>query len=53
MANVVLFPIVWWMVPETKQRSLESLEAEFRTSIRHPLVGRTTLPTAADTADTT
>ncbi|MGH3592709.1 MAG: MFS transporter, partial [Pseudonocardiaceae bacterium] len=53
MANVVLFPIVWWMVPETKQRSLESLEAEFRTSIRHPLVGRTTPPTAAETADTT
>lgn len=35
-ANVILFPIVWWLVPETKQRSLESLEAEFRTSIRHP-----------------
>jgi hypothetical protein len=33
-ANIVLFPIVWWMVPETKQRSLESLEAEFRTSNR-------------------
>jgi sugar porter (SP) family MFS transporter len=29
-AGVVIFPIVWWMVPETKERSLESLEAEFR-----------------------
>jgi sugar porter (SP) family MFS transporter len=30
-AGVVIFPIVWWMVPETKERSLESLEAAFRT----------------------
>jgi sugar porter (SP) family MFS transporter len=30
-AGLVIFPIVWRMVPETKQRSLESLEAEFRT----------------------
>lgn len=30
--GVVLFPIVWWMVPETKERSLESLEAAFRDS---------------------
>ena len=29
-AGIVIFPIVWWMVPETKERSLESLEAEFR-----------------------
>ena len=29
-AGMVIFPIVWWMVPETKERSLESLEAEFR-----------------------
>jgi sugar porter (SP) family MFS transporter len=29
-AGVVIFPVVWWMVPETKQRSLESLEAAFR-----------------------
>ncbi|MGH3872968.1 MAG: sugar porter family MFS transporter [Pseudonocardiaceae bacterium] len=28
--GVVLFPVVWWMVPETKERSLESLEAAFR-----------------------
>ena len=28
--GVVIFPIVWWMVPETKERSLESLEAAFR-----------------------
>ena len=53
VANIVLFPIVWWMVPETKQRSLESLEAEFRTGIRHPLVGRTTLPADTDTPETT
>jgi sugar porter (SP) family MFS transporter len=29
-AGIVIIPVVWWMVPETKQRSLESLEAEFR-----------------------
>jgi hypothetical protein len=29
-AGVMIVPIVWWMVPETKERSLESLEAEFR-----------------------
>ncbi|MGH3687472.1 MAG: sugar porter family MFS transporter [Pseudonocardiaceae bacterium] len=29
-AGVVIFPIVWRMVPETKQQSLESLEAAFR-----------------------
>jgi sugar porter (SP) family MFS transporter len=28
--GVVIFPVVWWLVPETKQRSLESLEAAFR-----------------------
>jgi sugar porter (SP) family MFS transporter len=33
-AGVVIFPIVWWMVPETKERSLESLEAEFRNGLR-------------------
>ena len=27
---MALFPAVWWLVPETKERSLESLEAEFR-----------------------
>jgi sugar porter (SP) family MFS transporter len=32
-ACVVIFPIVWWMVPETKERSLESLEAEFRNGL--------------------
>jgi sugar porter (SP) family MFS transporter len=30
-AGIVIFPIVWWMVPETKERSLESLETQFRT----------------------
>ncbi len=30
--GVVLFPIVWRMVPETKERSLETLEAAFRNS---------------------
>jgi sugar porter (SP) family MFS transporter len=29
-AGVVIVPIGWWMVPETKERSLESLEAQFR-----------------------
>jgi sugar porter (SP) family MFS transporter len=29
-AGVVIAPIVWWMVPETKERSLEWLEAQFR-----------------------
>jgi MFS family permease len=33
-AGVVIFPIVWWMVPETKERSLESLEAAFRNDTR-------------------
>ena len=28
--GVVLFPVVLWMVPETKERSLESLEEAFR-----------------------
>jgi sugar porter (SP) family MFS transporter len=51
-ANVVLFPIVWWLVPETKERSLESLEAEFRNGTGHPLAYRTTKPTAAGAADT-
>jgi MFS family permease len=51
-ANVILCPIVWWIVPETKQRSLESLEAEFRTSIRLPRVDHTVVPTAADTPET-
>ncbi|MBV8541367.1 MAG: sugar porter family MFS transporter [Pseudonocardiales bacterium] len=30
VAGVVIFPIVWWIVPETKEHSLESLEAAFR-----------------------
>lgn len=29
-AGVVIFPIVWRMMPETKEHSLESLEAAFR-----------------------
>ncbi len=33
-AGIAIFPIVWWMVPETKERSLESLEAEFRNGLR-------------------
>jgi sugar porter (SP) family MFS transporter len=33
-AGVVIFPIVWRMVPETKELSLESLEAEFRNGLR-------------------
>jgi sugar porter (SP) family MFS transporter len=38
-AGLVIFPLVWWMVPETKERSLESLEAEFRNG---RLTGRST-----------
>jgi MFS family permease len=30
VVGVVVFPVVWWLVPETKERSLESLEATFR-----------------------
>jgi sugar porter (SP) family MFS transporter len=30
VVGVVVFPVVWWLVPETTQRSLESLEAAFR-----------------------
>jgi MFS family permease len=32
--GVMIFPIVWRMVPETKERSLESLEAAFRNGTR-------------------
>jgi sugar porter (SP) family MFS transporter len=28
--GVIVFPVVWWAVPETKQHSLESLEEAFR-----------------------
>ncbi len=53
-AGVVIFPIVWWMVPETKERSLESLEATFRNGTRTPPTERTThTPTAADTGSRT
>ncbi|MEV0696986.1 sugar porter family MFS transporter [Saccharopolyspora sp. NPDC050389] len=33
-AGVIVFPIVWWVMPETKQRSLESLERAFRKGTR-------------------
>ncbi|MFN2477904.1 MAG: sugar porter family MFS transporter [Pseudonocardiaceae bacterium] len=39
--GVVLFPVVWWMVPETKERSLESLETAFRGSTVSRLAERT------------
>ncbi len=53
-AGVVIFPIVWWMVPETKQRSLESLEVAFRNDTRiRPIEHTTNQPTAADTGGTT
>ncbi len=52
-AGVVIFPIVWWMVPETKERSLESLEAAFRNGTRIRLTEPTTnKPTAAGTGGT-
>ncbi|MGH3822155.1 MAG: sugar porter family MFS transporter [Pseudonocardiaceae bacterium] len=38
-AGVVIFPVVWWMVPETTQRSLESLEAAFRHATPTPADG--------------
>jgi sugar porter (SP) family MFS transporter len=41
VVGVVLFPVVWWMVPETKERSLESLEAAFRNSTGLRLAERT------------
>ncbi|MGH3800599.1 MAG: MFS transporter, partial [Pseudonocardiaceae bacterium] len=44
IAGVVIFPIVWWVVPETKERSLETLEAAFRDGTR--------IRTAADTGGT-
>ncbi len=44
--GVVLFPVVWWMVPETKERSLESLEAAFRNGTE---LSATSKPTAAGT----
>ncbi len=47
VASVVIFPIVWWIVPETKERSLESLEADFRAGTRS---GMTEPTTAAGTA---
>ncbi len=50
--GVVLFPVVWWMVPETKERSLESLEAAFRNGTRIPLTESTSKPTAAGTGGT-
>ncbi|MGH3983297.1 MAG: MFS transporter, partial [Pseudonocardiaceae bacterium] len=50
---VVIFPIVWWMVPETKERSLETLEAAFRNGSRILPAERAestkTGPAAADT----
>jgi sugar porter (SP) family MFS transporter len=54
-AGLVIFPIVWWMVPETKERSLESLEAAFRNSTRIGATQRTTTErttTGSTTADT-
>jgi sugar porter (SP) family MFS transporter len=47
--GVAVFPIVWWMVPETKERSLETLEAAFRNGSRLLPVERA----AADTGGTT
>jgi sugar porter (SP) family MFS transporter len=49
-AGVAIFPIVWWMVPETKERSLESLEAAFRNGVRtRPTEQTINKPTAAET----
>lgn len=46
-AGLVIFPLVWWMVPETKERSLESLEAEFRDG---RLTGRSTSTVGGSTS---
>ncbi len=46
VVGVVLFPVVWWIVPETKERSLESLEATFRNSTKLSGINK---PTAAGT----
>jgi MFS family permease len=43
--GVVLFPIVWLIVPETKERSLESLEAAFRSSTRLSAINKPTAST--------
>jgi sugar porter (SP) family MFS transporter len=52
--GVVIFPIVWRMVPETKQCSLESLEAAFRHGTRiRPAKRSTNEPAAAGTGGTT
>ncbi|MGH3766592.1 MAG: sugar porter family MFS transporter [Pseudonocardiaceae bacterium] len=40
--GVVLFPVVWWMVPETKERSLESLEAAFRSGTNLSAINKST-----------
>jgi len=40
--GVVLFPVVWWIVPETKERSLESLEAAFRSGTRLSAINKST-----------
>lgn len=55
VTDAVIFPIVWWIVPETKEHSLESLEAAFRNATRSRPTERTTAeptettPTAAET----
>jgi len=46
VVGVVVFPVVWWLVPETKERSLESLEAAFRNDTQLRLTQR-----ATDTAE--
>lgn len=41
LIGVMIFPIVWRIVPETKGRSLESLEAEFRNGTQFDITERT------------
>jgi sugar porter (SP) family MFS transporter len=48
--GVVLFPVVWWMVPETKERSLESLEAAFRNGTGLSVTDRSTVAGTGSTA---
>ncbi len=50
VAGVVIFPVVWWMVPETKERSLESLEEGFRTGSGLSVTDKATAAGAGGTA---
>jgi hypothetical protein len=50
VVGVVLFPVVWWIVPETKERSLESLEAAFRSGTGLSVTNKPTIAGTGGTA---